>query len=116
MVGYKLEIKRNYPLGMIKEPHTRHHIGQIDRQYVADTPDDIQGDDSTPRGTIELVASQVPPPRISQNFMAPVNEVNQNNICVLICSLIRYSVPRPPTEDARNGQWIMFVASFSLAI
>ncbi|RJE22376.1 hypothetical protein PHISCL_05279 [Aspergillus sclerotialis] len=74
MVGYKLEFKRNYPIAMIREPYTRHQIGQIDTQYIADTSDSVQRDDSIPRGIIELVASQVPPPRISQNFMAPVNE------------------------------------------
>jgi hypothetical protein len=41
------------------------------------------GKDSTPRGNIEIAASQVPTPGISQNFMAPVNDVSPQ-----ICSMV----------------------------
>ena len=32
--------------------------------------------DSTPRGNLETIAAQVSPPRASQNFLAPVNDVS----------------------------------------
>jgi hypothetical protein len=32
--------------------------------------------DANPRGDIEVVASQIPTPGISENFLAPVNDVS----------------------------------------
>ncbi|KAK2791103.1 hypothetical protein FQN52_005059 [Onygenales sp. PD_12] len=73
MAGYQLEFKRNYSPGSTQRAHTRYQIGQIDSQYIADAKDNTSSRDSTPKGAVELAASRVPPPAISQDFMAPVN-------------------------------------------
>lgn len=76
MAGYQLEFNRNYSLVLTQQPHTRHVIGQIDSQYIVDAADDAKSKDSTPKGAVELAASQVSPPGISQNFLAPINDVS----------------------------------------
>ncbi|RFU33205.1 hypothetical protein B7463_g3144, partial [Scytalidium lignicola] len=49
-------------------------IGDVSSENVLDyTGDGKQTIDTTPRDNIERVAAQVPPPRISANFMVPVN-------------------------------------------
>lgn len=77
MAGYQLEFKRNYSVALTQQPHTKYPIGQIDSQHIVDNANNTRSSDSTPKGAIELTASQVPAPGISQNFMAPVNEVRQ---------------------------------------
>ncbi|QKX58274.1 uncharacterized protein TRUGW13939_05396 [Talaromyces rugulosus] len=74
MAGYRLEFKRKYSVDLTQQPHTAYLIGQIDSQYLADDGNIKAGDYYTPKGAIELVASQIPPPRRSQNFLAPVND------------------------------------------
>jgi hypothetical protein len=74
MAGYVLEFKRNYNPSL--EPHDQTFpIGQVHSSDVVDSPDAAPSIDSTPRGKIELAATQVPTPGINQNFMAPVNDV-----------------------------------------
>lgn len=89
MAGYRLEFKRNYPVDLTQQPHTKYPIGQIDSQYIADATNDTTSSDSTPKCAIELAASQVSPPGISQNFMAPVNDVSQ--VEILFCYMIAYA-------------------------
>ncbi|KAI9038971.1 uncharacterized protein KD926_010073 [Aspergillus affinis] len=74
MMGYGLLFQRKYT------PATTGHgelvsIGSVACDHVVDTSaSGTPSEDSTPRGTLELLAAQVPPPRISENFMAPVND------------------------------------------
>ncbi|EDN07708.1 hypothetical protein I7I51_04382 [Histoplasma capsulatum] len=49
----------------------------IDSQYIVDAANDAPSKDSTPKGAVELAAGQVPPPRISQNFLGPVDDTSQ---------------------------------------
>jgi hypothetical protein len=76
MAGYVLEFKRNYNPSM--ESHDQlFPIGQIHSSHIIDAPLDAPPSiDSTPRGNIELAAAQIPAPGISQNFIAPVNDVS----------------------------------------
>lgn len=112
MAGYELEFKRNYSLAHTRQSYTRHTIGQIDTQYIADDPDATVNapstTDYTPRSPIEVVASQVRPPRISQNFMAPVNDVSRVEILFVVCLLMKNNC-RQQTKDVRNGQWNIFI-------
>ncbi|QSS66056.1 hypothetical protein I7I51_06907 [Histoplasma capsulatum] len=75
MAGYRLEFKRNYAINLTLQLYTRLAIGQIDSQHIV--PDsDPQAPlvtDSSPKCAIEVAATQIPPPAISQNFLAPVN-------------------------------------------
>ncbi|OAL74425.1 hypothetical protein A7D00_0016 [Trichophyton violaceum] len=74
MAGYKLEFKRNYSLKDTQQQYTRYDIGQLDSQYIEDSPGGALIRDSVPKGAVEVAASQIPPPGISQNFLAPVND------------------------------------------
>ncbi|KAF2801403.1 uncharacterized protein BDZ99DRAFT_344495, partial [Mytilinidion resinicola] len=73
MSGYSLEFKRAYKPEYTEEPKEMFAIGQINAENVHDWPGTRQ-DDSTPIGNLEVVAAQIPPPRKSQNFLAPVND------------------------------------------
>jgi hypothetical protein len=74
MVGFMLEFKRRYnPKETARHPELV-PLGSIDRQHMHIFEGD-KGIDDTPRGDLESVATQIQPPRISANFMAPVNDV-----------------------------------------
>lgn len=50
--------------------------------------------DSTPRGNIEVAASQVPTPGISQNFMAPVNDTTNKRCQEWTMEYVRHLVAK----------------------
>ncbi|PMD33309.1 hypothetical protein L207DRAFT_571503 [Hyaloscypha variabilis F] len=74
MAGYRLEFKRNYCPDASNQPHTVISIGQVYANHVVDSANDLQSIDDRPNGDIEVAATQVPPPRISENFLQPVND------------------------------------------
>lgn len=109
MAGYVLEFKRNYSPILTQQRHEIFPIGQVLSANIIDCSGIAMTTDSTPRGIIEVAASQVPTPRISQNFMAPVNDVskpftfsNDALISVSFCF-------RPPIKDVKSGLWNMSV-------
>lgn len=55
-------------------------IGEVGVQNIADSTTTARSRNSTPRGNLEIAASQVPTPRASENFMAPVNDVSSTGI------------------------------------
>lgn len=75
MMGYILEFKRNYAFADSAERYTVVPVGDVDSVNIVDAPDEVKSSDPVPRGNIEIAASQVPTPGISENFLAPVNEV-----------------------------------------
>jgi hypothetical protein len=76
MAGYILEFKRNYSPDLTQQRHETFAIGQVYSSNIVDSIGIAITKDSTPRDNIEIAASQVPTPGISQNFMAPVNDVS----------------------------------------
>ncbi|CAI7568828.1 unnamed protein product [Penicillium viridicatum] len=59
MAGYVLEFKRNYNPSL--DPHDQTFpIGQVRSSDIVDSPDAAPSIDSTPRGKIELAATQIP--------------------------------------------------------
>lgn len=69
MAGHQLQFKRNDSIASNQQPHTKHVIGQIDSQYIANTTNDTPRNDSNPKGgPIELVASQVSPTKHQPEF------------------------------------------------
>ncbi|PGH12743.1 hypothetical protein AJ79_04104 [Helicocarpus griseus UAMH5409] len=72
MLGYQLEINCKYSPAATTEPHISYPIGQIESQHIDESTENAI--ESSPTSAVERVASQVPPPGISQNFLAPVNE------------------------------------------
>jgi hypothetical protein len=93
MAGFQLEFKRHYAITLTQRPYMRYPIGQIDSKYLADDSDNIPITatlpirDSTPKDAVEIAASQIPPPGISRNFMAPVNDVSQTKLFLRFYSL-----------------------------
>lgn len=76
MVGFILEFKRAYNPALTRTDHEIWPIGQVDSSHIVDFPN--PGGviiERIPRGNLEIAATQVPPPGISANFMAPVNDV-----------------------------------------
>jgi hypothetical protein len=76
MMGYSLEFKRNYALAANQQHQTTTPIGEIDSQNLVDSTNEQDSIDFTPRDNVEAVAARMAPPGISQNFMAPVNDVS----------------------------------------
>jgi hypothetical protein len=77
MTGYMLEFRRNYsPSNDSLENYEIIPIGEIDSANIVDDDSGIKRADADPRGDIEIVASQIPTPGISENFLAPVNDVS----------------------------------------
>lgn len=105
MAGYKLEFKRNYRYAATRQSYEIFPIGQVHSANIVDSTDDDQKEDSDPKGNIEIAAAQVPPPRISQNIMAPVNDVSIAHHFLLLAGYSNSLATRcrPPTEDAKNG-------------
>lgn len=91
MAGYALEFKRNYcPLQDYVENYEILRIGDVDSRHIVDDQTGIKSIDQDPRDDIELVASQIPTPGISENFLAPVNEVRGHQFwCRCVSSLPR---------------------------
>jgi hypothetical protein len=76
MVGYGLEFKRNYCPELDENRHQTIPLGHTNSDNIVDSTDEQPTLDSTPRANVERVAAQLPPPRISQNFLVPVNNVS----------------------------------------
>lgn len=105
MAGYVLEFKRNYSPVLTQQHHEIFPIGQVNSANIVDFSGTAMTTDSTPRGDIEVAASQVPTPRISQNFMAPVNDVSKL-FTFSNDALISFSFCfRPPIKDVKSGPW-----------
>lgn len=76
MTGYILEFKRNHsPAEESAESYTVIPIGRVDPANIVDSVTEEKSVDSIPQGNIEIAASQIPTPGISENFLAPVNDV-----------------------------------------
>lgn len=77
MAGYKLEFERNHVPA--SRQHYQHYelfpIGQVDSVNIVDSEDEVYSVDDSPRGEVEIAAAQVKPPGISENSLAPVNDV-----------------------------------------
>lgn len=109
MAGYVLEFKQNYSPVLTQQHHKIFPIGQVHSANIIDCLGIAMMTDFTPRGNIEVTASQVPTPWISQNFMAPVNDVSKP-FTFLNDALISVSFCfRAPIKDVKSGQWNMSV-------
>jgi hypothetical protein len=80
MVGYMLEFKRNYSPTMTQEPHEIYPIGEVFADNILESTDSGCRIDNKPRDKLAFEAAKVPPPRISENFRAPVNNVSESII------------------------------------
>ncbi|KAI2793095.1 hypothetical protein POX_b03143 [Penicillium oxalicum] len=94
MAGYILEFKRNYSPDLTQRRHETFAIGQVHSSNIIDSTDTAITKDSTPRGNIEIAASQVPTPGVSQNFMAPVNDTVNKRCQEWTMEYVRYLVAK----------------------
>lgn len=81
MAGYMLEFKRNDYPATTQQGHCEFFpIGEVDSRHIVDDAADenheIASTDSEPRGELEMAAKRVRTPGVSENFMAPVNDVS----------------------------------------
>lgn len=90
MTGYILEFKRNYsPVNDTQEHYSMIQLGDVDTGNIVDSTTDNKSTDFEPKGEIEVAASRVVPPGISENFLAPVNDVSLPVQEVLLAYQIR---------------------------
>lgn len=85
MAGYTLQFKRHYNPDASHQLHTTALIGSVKAQHIIDTKTSPKISDDNPKDDIERAATRVTPPRISQNFMAPVNDVSGDNLGIVRC-------------------------------
>lgn len=76
MTGYALEFKRNYSPADGMEKYNVYAIGETDSFHIIDSTPGAKYTDLTPRGDLEIAAAEIPTPGISENFLAPVNDVS----------------------------------------
>jgi len=79
MIGFRLQFKRNFaPSEEATGTLTIVPIGSVDQENAVsdDAANDDKSEDDSPRSKPEIIACQLSPPRISENFMAPVNDVS----------------------------------------
>ncbi|KAL6400319.1 hypothetical protein AUP68_16017 [Ilyonectria robusta] len=74
MAGFHLEFKRNFDANRDQELKEVILVGSINGIHVADPPFTNFSREDKPICTVEAVATQIPPPRKSENFLAPVND------------------------------------------
>ena len=87
MVGYRLEFERNYSPILTQRWHERYPIGEVSADNIVESTSAHDGSDDKPRDELEREAIQVTPPRISENFRAPVNDVSNTFFCSITCRL-----------------------------
>ncbi|KAJ6134499.1 hypothetical protein N7523_000821 [Penicillium sp. IBT 18751x] len=76
MTGYVIELKRNYaPKEDSTEKYRMIEIGHVDSTKIIDSSSRVKESDGIPKGDIEIAASEIPTPGISDNFLAPVNDM-----------------------------------------
>jgi hypothetical protein len=76
MAGFCLEFKRNFDANRDQDLKEVIRIGSIDETHVADPPVTDFSRDEKPICALEVAATKIPPPKKSENFLAPVNDVS----------------------------------------
>lgn len=94
---------------MLSEPISLFSSHQLQTQPFSE--------DTTPQGNIEIAASQIPPPGINGNFLAPVNDVSLSGICysvmmamvlvLVVLTVLFLIVDSLQTTNRRCQEWTM---------
>lgn len=79
MAGFHLEFKRNFDANRDQELKEVILVGSINAIHAADLPFTNFSKEDKPICTVEAVATQIPPPRKSENFLAPANDVGYSH-------------------------------------
>ncbi|GAB1200017.1 hypothetical protein APSETT444_009377 [Aspergillus pseudonomiae] len=74
MEGFKHQFRRGHAPTPISKKYAMWPIGTVDSAHIYDWPHGFTATHEDPRGDLETTACQVPAPRASENFMAPVND------------------------------------------
>ncbi|BCS22029.1 uncharacterized protein APUU_30254A [Aspergillus puulaauensis] len=95
MVGYVLEFKRNYCPDLTQRANSLFALGQVDSANIVDSgAPSKEFVDTIPNGNIEIPASEVQPPPISENFMAPVNDTTNKRCQEWTMEFVRHLVAK----------------------
>ncbi|GKZ36443.1 hypothetical protein AbraIFM66950_007515 [Aspergillus brasiliensis] len=93
MTGYQLEFKRNHSLSSNEEPYETVLLGHVDTHHIADSSGEgSMFVDHAARDDLEIAASQIPAPRVSENFMAPVNDTTNKRCQEWTMEFVRHLV------------------------
>lgn len=76
MAGFCLEFKRNFDANRDQHLNEVIRIGSINQAHVADPPTTDFSTDERPICALEVAAAKIPPPKKSEDFLAPVNDVS----------------------------------------
>lgn len=87
MLGYKLEIKRNYACGA-NDVRRLVFLGEIGSEHVFQPLAGAYVDDDAPRGRLEQLAAGIPPPPRGQDIRAPIDGVRTSASGLLSISWI----------------------------
>ncbi|KAH8599199.1 hypothetical protein B0O99DRAFT_683181 [Bisporella sp. PMI_857] len=93
MVGYVLEFKRNYSPATDPVPQVTTPIGEVSSSHVNDHAQNgrISTNDE-PKDDLESAATQIPTPRISENFLALVNDITNRRCQEWTMDFVRHLV------------------------
>ncbi|KAE8131109.1 hypothetical protein BDV38DRAFT_290661 [Aspergillus pseudotamarii] len=94
MVGFADEYKRGCEPTKSIEPYEMWSIGGVDSVHIVDWPVGVGGVDTDPMGDLEIAASQVPAPGISQDFIAPVNDITNRRCQEWTMEYVRHLVEK----------------------
>ncbi|CAG8947294.1 unnamed protein product [Penicillium salamii] len=92
MAGYDLEFRRNFSPAIPQRHHEILPIGKTDACNIVDSVHTAETTDVSPKGKIEIAASQIPAPGVSENFMAPVNDTTNKRCQEWTMEFIRHLV------------------------
>ncbi|KAL4796725.1 hypothetical protein BDV19DRAFT_387918 [Aspergillus venezuelensis] len=74
MTGFYHEFKRGYnPEKDSLDPYESHALVKVRDSHIFDLPEDVRRTDNEPKGDMERAGVQIPAPRASENFLAPIN-------------------------------------------
>lgn len=74
MAGYKHEFKHFFDCRASPDVQEVIRLGSVDEHYIQDS--DVESIDGNALGILDKEALKIGPPGVSQNFLAPVNDVS----------------------------------------
>lgn len=84
MNGFSHELQHNLNHGLSQTSRTMVKLGTFEVADVNGPPSEDFNPDNIARRTLESVALQLPPPRKSEDFRAPLDDVSRANILAAI--------------------------------
>lgn len=99
MTGFFHEFKRNYDPTQSAFLQDIVRIASINSEHIRDPENSTLSKDNVAMGRLDFLALQLSAPRISQNFLAPINHVSDAKFWEMMDA----KNPRQPIETANCG-------------